>query len=254
MFNAENCKDIDEIRCCIDSIDQQIITLLAQRGGYINSAAQFKLNTSEVEAPNSVKQMLEMRRNWAVECGLSPDFIEELYSYIISYFDSGKMDHFEGIQRSNKQITICRADLDDAPLILTLQKRAFLQEAEKIGNFNIIPIMQNLESLIDDFSAHVVFKALYGQMIVGSIRVKEDQGICYIGRLIVEPVFQKRGIGTTLMNYIENLYSCNDRYELFTGENSPENIRFYSKLGYCIKERFESKDGVKLVRMIKFLS
>ena len=77
------------------------------------------------------------------------------------------------------------------------------------------------------------------------------EGTCYVGRLIVHPEFQGRGIGTRLMLAIEAEFPEAGRYELFTGSKSENNIRLYERLGYTILRREPVADKVALVYMVK---
>jgi len=52
--------------------------------------------------------------------------------------------------------------------------------------------------------------------IVGSVRAYLERGTVYIGRLMVKPDSQNNGIGTRLMQAIEDHFRMADRYELFT--------------------------------------
>jgi N-acetylglutamate synthase-like GNAT family acetyltransferase len=60
--------------------------------------------------------------------------------------------------------------------------------------------------------------------IVGSVRAYLEKGTVYIGRLTVKPDSQNNGIGTRLMQAIEEHFRMADRYELFTGHRSAEFI------------------------------
>jgi ribosomal protein S18 acetylase RimI-like enzyme len=83
---------------------------------------------------------------------------------------------------------------------------------------------------------------------VGSVRANQDgNGTCYIGRLIVHPDYPKRGIGTQLMYEIETIYNHAQRFELFTGSRSQDNIRLYEKLGYQIFRKETLSPQVELV-------
>ncbi len=42
--------------------------------------------------------MLEQRRRWAEEEGLSPDVIEEIYKGLIDYFISREMEDWKGAE------------------------------------------------------------------------------------------------------------------------------------------------------------
>jgi len=125
-----------------------------------------------------------------------------------------------------------RATLDDAAQILDLQKRAYESEAKLYNDWTLPPLTQTLTELQEEFAASVVLKALAGDRLVGSVRAREAEGLCQVGRLIVEPEFQGRGIGTMLMRHIESLFPGARVFELFTGSRSQGNLRLYERLGY----------------------
>jgi ribosomal protein S18 acetylase RimI-like enzyme len=64
------------------------------------------------------------------------------------------------------------------------------------------------------------------------VRARLDDGTCHVGRLVVHPRLQRRGLGTRLMREIEASYPDARRYELFTGHLSAANLRLYRRLGY----------------------
>ncbi|BCJ87002.1 GNAT family N-acetyltransferase [Effusibacillus dendaii] len=74
---------------------------------------------------------------------------------------------------------------------------------------------------------------VYASTIIGSVRTYVKDGTCFIGKLMVHPEYQGRGIGASLMAEIEKI-SATARYELFTGSKSEKNIRFYKRLGYQV--------------------
>jgi hypothetical protein len=78
------------------------------------------------------------------------------------------------------------------------------------------------------------------------------QNTCMIGRLIVHPDYQNRGIGTRLMNEIERCFDEAKRFELFTGHKSERNIALYRKLGYRIFRSEKISGNLTLVYMEKF--
>ncbi|AXY61065.1 GNAT family N-acetyltransferase [Acinetobacter sp. WCHAc010052] len=128
-------------------------------------------------------------------------------------------------------ITIQDAEFDEAQQILELQKIAYQREAELYQDWNIPPLLQTLHQLELEFENHKILVAKLNDEIVGSVRGYADQGTLHIGRLIVHPDFQKRGIGSQLLMKIEQESKC-QRYELFTGQKSIQNIKLYEKLGY----------------------
>lgn len=98
-----------------------------------------------------------------------------------------------------------RATVDDAEEILSLQKLAYQSEAEIYDDFTIPPLTQTLEEIKRDFESQIFLKAVTDGRIMGSVRGFVREGTCYIGRLIVHPDFQNQGIGTQLMDRIEEV-------------------------------------------------
>ena len=53
-----NCTTLEHVRENIDRLDQQIVTLLAERGRYVSQAARFKKDADGVKAPQRVEQVI----------------------------------------------------------------------------------------------------------------------------------------------------------------------------------------------------
>lgn len=134
------------------------------------------------------------------------------------------------MKESDKMI-IEQAKIFDAEEILSLQKIAYKREAEIYMDFNIAPLIQTLVEIKRDFRSHVFLKAVIEDKIIGSVRAFAKEDSCYIGKLIVHPDFQNRGIGTKLIREMEEVFNLSRRFELFTGHKSEKNIHIYQKLG-----------------------
>ncbi len=146
---------------------------------------------------------------------------------------------------------IKKAQKEDLEEILKLQYLAYQSEAKLFGNMDIPPLKQTLEEVYDEFQKGAILKALYdGEVIVGSVRAYQDGGTVYIGKLMVHPKMQKKGIGTKLLLEIENEYP-NQRYELFTSTRSAKNIALYQKLGYKIFDEKQVTEELRFVYMEK---
>ncbi|MCD9023465.1 GNAT family N-acetyltransferase [Cohnella silvisoli] len=126
-----------------------------------------------------------------------------------------------------------RASAVDAEEILSLQKLAYQSEAKIYNDFSIEPLVQTLEQLRYQFEDHIILKAVVDGAINGSVRAIEREGTCFIGKLIVNPNDQNKGIGRKLMEAIEDYFPLS-RYELFTGSKSVKNIALYEKFGYTV--------------------
>jgi ribosomal protein S18 acetylase RimI-like enzyme len=148
-------------------------------------------------------------------------------------------------------VNIEAAHSEDAEEILRLQRLAYQSEAALYNDYSIPPLTQTLNSMLSDFQDQIFLKALRGQRIVGSVRAYTEAGSCFVGRLIVHPDSQQRGIGTELMNEIERRFRKVVRFELFTGHKSDGNISLYRKLGYRIFRHRKVNDRLTLVYLEK---
>jgi ribosomal protein S18 acetylase RimI-like enzyme len=182
-----------------------------------------------------------------------------------------------------------RANIIDAEEILALQKLAYQSEAEIYQDYTIPPLIQTLKEINTEFKNHIFLKAvredmenenrgedgkdggrgreIAGGRVAGHGRTFEDEKIfgsvrarlinpetCYIGRLIVHPKYQNRGIGNRLMDRIEVIFKENKRFELITGHQSKKNLHFYKKRGYKIFKRQKLTDNLDMLYLEKFNS
>lgn len=146
---------------------------------------------------------------------------------------------------------IIRAEKGDLQKILDLQYLAYQSEARLFDNQDILPLKQTLTDVENEYQKGIILKALdEDKTIIGSVRAFCDNGTVYIGKLMVHPKMQKKGIGTKLLLEIENEYP-NQRYELFTSTRSEKNIALYQKLGYKIFDEEQVTEELRFVYMEK---
>lgn len=146
---------------------------------------------------------------------------------------------------------ITKAAKVDLEEILALQKLCYEECAVRYNDWKIQPMVQTLEQLEIEFNSGVVLKVENEGKIVGSVRAYAKDKTCYIGKLIVHPTSQNRGLGSRLMKAIEDEYAAVERYELFTGLEDKRNIYLYEKLGYKIFKRDRFGDSPEFVFMEK---
>jgi phosphoribosylanthranilate isomerase len=126
---------------------------------------------------------------------------------------------------------IQKAELEDMEEILALQKLAYQSEAELNNDYKIQPLMQTLNEIHAEFGQALFLKIVQDGKIIGSVRAYEKDGTCYIGKVIVHPACQNRGLGSQLLRAIESQFNCM-RFELFTSQRSERNLYLYKKFGY----------------------
>jgi GNAT superfamily N-acetyltransferase len=139
----------------------------------------------------------------------------------------------------------------DAEEILALQRLAYRSEAKLYGDPNIPPLRQTLAELRDEFAALTILKAVEGAAIIGSVRAGLDGGVCRVGRLMVRPDRQRRGLGAALLAAIEARFPQAARYALFTGCRSAGNLRLYGRCGYRETARSAAGPGPEMIFLEK---
>ena len=149
------------------------------------------------------------------------------------------------------EVAIARASIADMEAILTLQKLAYRSEAALYDDFTIPPLTQTLDQITADLARQVFLKATLEGQIIGSVCGQIEGATCYVGRLVVHPRYQNRGLGTRLLREIEETFREAKRYELFTGTKSERNLHLYGKLGYRACRRQQLSPAVELVFLEK---
>ncbi|UTD53937.1 chorismate mutase [Halomonas sp. MS1] len=91
MSKAVICNSLEEVRENIDRIDRRIVSLLAERGGYVKQAAQFKKTTDDVKAPQRVEQVIAKVLALSAEEGAIPTVTEAVYRSMISAFINAEL-------------------------------------------------------------------------------------------------------------------------------------------------------------------
>ncbi len=148
-------------------------------------------------------------------------------------------------------LMIERATEGDLSEILRLQRLAFKEESDFVGDPNIHPMTQTLEELEHDFAKETFLILVEGGTILGSVRAFEEEGTCHINRLIVHPDHWGKGIGKGLMREIERVFGDAKRYDLFTRIDNKRTRSFYQSLGYQPFKTEKVSDSLTFVYLEK---
>jgi ribosomal protein S18 acetylase RimI-like enzyme len=151
---------------------------------------------------------------------------------------------------------LVRLGPDDAGEILTLQRASYVSEAQIHDDAHLPQLRQSLAELIAEL-AHPNVTALglrIGHRLVAAVRLRDlYDGQIDLGRLVVAPDQQGRGLGTRLLRAGERAIPGTRRIHLFTAERSAANLRLYRRLGYVESHR-SSADGHVLVHLTREVS
>ncbi|MEU8107841.1 GNAT family N-acetyltransferase [Nonomuraea muscovyensis] len=146
-------------------------------------------------------------------------------------------------------VEIERAVPADAGEILTVQRAAYVTEAQLYGDPFLPPLVESMEQVRATIGGAVVLKATDAGRIVGSVRGRLSGTTCLVGRLVVAPDRQGRGLGSALLAALHEQVPQATAFDLFTGHLSEGNLRLYRRLGYRETGRERMDDHLTLVHL-----
>lgn len=155
---------------------------------------------------------------------------------------------------SRVDVIIERLRDKDIGELLTLQRAAFLLDAQLYDDSFLPPLTQTLEELQTEAadSNRIFLAAKRGTRLVGSVRALRQGRIIHISRLMTAPDVTRCGIGGSLLGAIEAAMEENAYFfELCTGAKSTANIAMYQRRGYRIVNENTDELGITVVNMSK---
>jgi GNAT superfamily N-acetyltransferase len=96
---------------------------------------------------------------------------------------------------SSTRLTIVAATIADAGEMLTLQRAAYVTEAQIYDDPRLPALTRTLLELQAELGTVLSFKASSGGRLIGAVRVAVRDSNAEIGRLVVAPDQQGRGLG-----------------------------------------------------------
>jgi NAD(P)H-dependent FMN reductase/GNAT superfamily N-acetyltransferase len=146
-------------------------------------------------------------------------------------------------------LVLTRASTADAGELLTLQRCCWVAEALVNDTLGIAALHEGLDEMIEGISAYDTWVVRDGARIVGSVRAGLVRRSWTIGRLMVAPDHEGRGLGRHLLSWAESQApEGTESYALSTGASSTRNQRIYHGAGY--QDQQALSDG-KVVHLVK---
>ncbi len=80
----KKCNSLEEVRTEIDTLDSKLVELISERSHLIRQAAAFKNSVEEVKAEDRIEFIKARVRHQAIELGVNPNMISELFTTMIN--------------------------------------------------------------------------------------------------------------------------------------------------------------------------
>jgi tRNA (guanine37-N1)-methyltransferase len=125
----------------------------------------------------------------------------------------------------------------DAGEILTLQRACWIQEAVVNEMWDVPALHESLELVTAELDVWTTFVLRSAGRLVGSVRGRLDGAAgeqeWLIGRLMVAPDLQGRGLGRWMLERVEEAAPPAVRsFSVITGARSEDNLRMYRRAGF----------------------
>ncbi len=156
----------------------------------------------------------------------------------------------EASEPAHTDIKIRTAHRTEAGAIAELTHRAFAQQARLYDDHTLPPLADTAESVAAEMARGAVVlvaeDAATGA-IVGAVRGEMREQTCHVGRLVVDPAWQGRGVGRELAVALEGRFPRAQRFSIFTGHRSEAALHLYESLGYEREREQPVHDRLRLV-------
>ncbi|WKA54611.1 GNAT family N-acetyltransferase [Planococcus shixiaomingii] len=133
------------------------------------------------------------------------------------------------------EVTLELAAAAEAPVLLDMQKMAFLPLLEKYQDVETSPATETIERLTSKMTdrRNKFYKILADGKLAGAICIRQKGAMrCRISPLFVLPEYQGLGIAQETIRKVELLFSEAKVWELSTLLEEQGNCYLYEKVGY----------------------
>lgn len=97
----KTCRDMNDVRNEIDTLDREIVALLADRLHFIAEAARIKADRDAVRDEPRVEDVVKKVRAAAAQAGIDPDFVEPIYRDLIERSINHEFREFDRLRKSS---------------------------------------------------------------------------------------------------------------------------------------------------------
>jgi isochorismate pyruvate lyase len=94
-MKPEDCSNMTEVREGIDTLDREIVALIATRMRYMVAAARIKSHRDDVRDERRKAEVVANARRAAAELGVPPDLVEALWEALVEGSIAYELEQFD---------------------------------------------------------------------------------------------------------------------------------------------------------------
>lgn len=131
------------------------------------------------------------------------------------------------------KLTITKTNMHEAPILLKIQQEAFEEDLKKYEDHDTNPANEPIERLVSKVGRFLYYTIWYGEEIIGGIDIRDLKDNRYrLNRIFLAKAHQNKGLGSRIMQLIENEFPSAIEWHLDTPHLNTRNRHFYEKFGY----------------------
>lgn len=133
------------------------------------------------------------------------------------------------------EISLCRADLEDAAILHEMKIKAFMPLLKKYQDFETNPANETVERIVTQINQSFTYYYIiyYLETAVGAIRVvKKENQVYSVSPLFILPEYQGKGFAQKVFTLVEQIHDEAKTWKLGTILQEKGNCYLYEKLGY----------------------
>ncbi|MEH3040548.1 MAG: chorismate mutase [Sphingomonas paucimobilis] len=98
ILPGHKCTTMSEVRAGVDSLDRELVALLARRFAYMDAAARIKPGRDAVRDEGRKRQVIANARVAAVEMGVPEDMVAELWERLVEASIAYELVRFDAVR------------------------------------------------------------------------------------------------------------------------------------------------------------
>ncbi|MDO9381192.1 MAG: tRNA (guanosine(37)-N1)-methyltransferase TrmD [Nocardioidaceae bacterium] len=139
----------------------------------------------------------------------------------------------------------------DVPELYVLQRCCWVQEAQANPGITIPALVESIDDARAALGRWTTWGVRASGRLVGAVRGQADDDLWHVGRLMVAPDQQGRGLGRRLLRHAEaEAPPGTSAVALVTGARSEDNLRMYRRAGYEVVEVDEAEGVAHLLKRL----